>query len=242
MQNIWTIARQELKHIFAGPIAYTVAFMVLFILGLIFSVNLVAAIYQQYAPSIEIVTGPLITLFLFTIPVMTMRTIGEEQRTGTLELLLTAPIRNWELITGKWLGNFLFYIIIILATIVYPLILNQIISPGLDNGLVFSNYLGLLLLAGAMTAIGVGISTLISNQIGAFFVTVTVFLFLWMISYPIQATGATNSFLNYIDLSENIYPTFFQGIIELKNIVYLLSLTIMSLCIGSASIQAKRHG
>lgn len=242
MQNVWTIARQELKQLFASPIAYTVAFMILFILGLIFAVNLVVAIYQQYAPSIEIITGPLITLLLFTIPAITMRTISEEQSTGTLELLLTAPIQNRELITGKWLGNFLFYTIIILMTLVYPLILNQVISPGLDNGLVISNFLGLVLLAGAMTAIGVGVSACINNQIGAFFITITVFMFLWMLSYPVQASGTVHAFLNYLDLSENFYPTFYQGIIKLNNIVYLLSLTVVSLFIGSASIQAKRLG
>jgi ABC-2 type transport system permease protein len=96
MRNIWIIAKKEFKHFFISPIAYAVAFMVLLILGVIFYANiLVASNQQQYSPGIQIVLGPMVTLFLFSTPAITMRTIADEQKTGTLELLLTAPVRDW---------------------------------------------------------------------------------------------------------------------------------------------------
>jgi ABC-2 type transport system permease protein len=242
MRNIWIIAKKEFKHFFISPIAYAVAFMVLLILGVIFYANiLVASNQQQYSPGIQIVLGPMVTLFLFSTPAITMRTIADEQKTGTLELLLTAPVRDWELVVGKWLGSFLFVFSIILVTWVYPLILNQLVKPGLDQGLVVTGYLGLTLLCAAFVAIGIAASSLFSNQIAAFFTALGVLLLFWMISYPAQAMGATGGeLLRYLDLSEHFFSTFYQGIIELKDVVYLLSVTFLALFIGSISLEIRR--
>jgi ABC-2 type transport system permease protein len=243
MHNIWTIARRELKHYFISPIAYAVAFMILLIVGVIFYTNLLASlIYQQFAPSIDIVVGPIVTLILFTTPAITMRTLADEQRSGTMELILTAPVRDWELVTGKWLGAFLFYLIIVLITWFYPIILNQLISPGIDQGLMVANYLGLLLLIASLTAIGVAVSSIFSNQIAAFFVTAGILLFFWMIGFPSQAMGASTiaEILKYLDLSEHFFSTFYEGVVELKNIVYYLSMTGLALFLGTISIQSRR--
>ncbi len=243
MYNIWTIARRELKHYFISPIAYAVAFMILLIVGVIFYTNLLASmIYQQFAPGVDIVVGPIVTLILFTTPAITMRTLADEQRSGTMELILTAPVRDWELVTGKWLGAFLFYFIIILITWFYPIILNQLVSPGIDQGLMIANYLGLLLMIASLTAIGVAVSSIFSNQIAAFFATAGILLFLWMIGFPSQAMGASTAaeILKYLDLSEHFFSTFYEGVIELKNIVYYVSITSLALFLGSISIQSRR--
>ncbi len=242
MQNIWTIARRELKHYFISPIAYAVAFMILLIVGIIFYTNLIASLVYQFAPGVDVIVGPIITLVLFTTPAVTMRTLADEQRSGTMELILTAPVRDWELVVGKWLGAFLFYLIIILLTWFYPIILNQLVSPGIDQGLMVANYLGLLLMVASLTAIGVAVSSLFANQIAAFFATAGILLFLWMIGFPAQAMGAstTSEIIKYLDLSENFFPTFYEGVIELKNIVYYLSVTGLALFLGSLSIQSRR--
>ncbi len=220
MRNIWILARKEYKHYFISPTAYAVAFMILLILGIIFYVNILAAVMQQYAPSIQLVLNPMVTLLLFTTPAITMRSLAEEQKNGTLELLLTAPIRDWELVVGKWLGGLLFVVSILAVTLIYALVLNQLISPGIDFGVVLTGYLGLLLMMGTFIAIGVAVSSLFSNQIAAFFATLGILLALWMIGIPSQVMGGGgNAIIQYVDLSAHYYDTFYQGIIDLKDVV-----------------------
>jgi len=247
MRNIWTIAQREFKLFFSSPIAYVVAFIVYLILGIIFYANIAAASAQQfngsggYTPNIQIVLGPLVTLMLFSIPAVTMRTLAEEQKMGTLELLLTAPVRDWEVIIGKWLGAFLFIFVLLAVTWIYPLILNRLIQPGIDQGLLVSGYLGLLLLVSSFIALGIMVSSFFSNQIAAFFATLGLLLVVWMISYPAQAAGATGGeLLRYLDFSEHFYNSFFRGIIELKDVVFYLSATALALMIGSVSVEMRR--
>src|SRR5512137_885045 len=134
MRNIWTIARREIRLYFASPVAYIVGLLILLISGIYF----VLVVYQagRYAlmtgyttaPGPDLVIGLMVFLFLFAIPALSMRLMADEHRTGTLELLLTAPIHEWELIIGKWLGSFLFVLIIIAITLIYPLALNRLVT------------------------------------------------------------------------------------------------------------------
>lgn len=241
MRNIWIIAMKEFKQFVISPVAYAIAFAILLILGILFYANILAASAQQYAPTVQVVIGPLVTLLLFSTPAITMRALAEEQKNGTLEILLTAPVRDWEVVVGKWLGGLLFILVLLLLTWFFPIILNQIIKPGIDQGLMASGYLGLVLLASTFLAIGVMTSSFFSNQIAAFFASLGILLVLWMISYPSQAMGATGGdLLRYLDLSEHFYSTFFRGIIEVKDIVYYLSVTALALFLGSVSVETRR--
>ncbi len=241
MRNIWVIARREYKLFFISPVAYAVAFMIFLILGIIFYANVAAAVAQQSAPSVQIVLAPLVTLLLFTCPALTMRLLADEQRMGTMELLLTAPVRDIELVVGKWLGAFLFMLSLIAVTWVYPVILNLLEKPGIDQGMLVTGYLGLILLVAAFLAIGVAVSSFLSNQIAVFFITLGLFLVLWMISYPAQAMGSTGGdLLRALDMSEHYYNTFYTGILELKDIVYYLSVTCLGLIIGTMSVESRR--
>ena len=204
MRNIWTIARREYKLYFATPAAYVISFMILAVLGFIFYANIASASLQQFggssAPGVDVILGPFITLLLFGIPGVTMRLLAEEQRMGTIELLLTAPVRDYELIVGKWLGGFLFILSIVAITWIYPIVLNLLVSPGIDQGPLISGYLGVILICSALVAVGVAISSFFSNQIVAFFATLVVFLVLWLISLPSQAIGGTGSgLIQYLD-------------------------------------------
>ncbi len=242
MRNIWTICAREFKHYFISPIAYVVAFIVLIVIGIWFFANIFFATNNpQYIPGIENVLSPMVILLLFAAPAITMRSVAEEQRSGTLELLLTAPVRDWELIVGKWLGAFLLLFVIIITTIIYPLILNQLIDPGIDQGLLLSYYLGFTLLAAAFVSIGVAVSSLFSNQIAAFITTLGILLILMIAGSASQAVGSSDGgLLQYIDWQEHLYSTFLQGIIELKSIVYYLSLISLSLFTGTISIEIRR--
>jgi len=240
MRNIWIIARKEYKQYFISPIAYAVAFMIFAIVGFIFYENILAAIVQQFAPGIDVVLNPMVTILLFATPAITMRMISEENRTGTMELLLTAPVRDSELMIGKWLGGFLFIVSILLVTWIYPLILNLLIKPGIDQGILISGYLGLFLLMGALLAIGGAVSTLFSNQIAAFFACLGVILIIWLIDIPAQASGSTGGLLTYLALPEHFYNTFLLGVIDLKDVIYYLSVTAVALFLGTISIETRR--
>lgn len=241
MRNIWIIARKEYQQYFISPVAYAVAFMIFLIIGIIFYANIQAAIAQQFAPGIDIVVGPLVTILLFTTPAITMRMISEENRTGTMELLLTAPVRDSELIVGKWLGGFLFIVTLLIITWIYPLVLNMLVKPGIDQGVLISSYLGLLLLMAAIIAIGVATSSLFSNQIAAFFACLGVLLIFWLIGLPAQAVGSTaGGLLNYLDLSQHFYNSFYVGVIDLKDVIYYLSVTCLALFLGTISIETRR--
>src|SRR3990172_9254251 len=127
MRNIWTIAKREYDHYFISPIAYVVAFLMLFTMGVIFFVNLnyfrlnAMQLFGQ-TPDVSPLTGAFAFLLVLSAPAITMRLLSDEARMGTLELLLTAPLRDFELVAGKWLGSFLFILTIFVITLVYPII------------------------------------------------------------------------------------------------------------------------
>jgi ABC-2 type transport system permease protein len=241
MRNIWTIAQREFKLYFNTPAAYMIAFMIFLIIGIIFYANVVNALVYQYAPAVDIVIGPLVTLLLFSIPAITMRLLAEEQRMGTIELLLTSPIRDYELVVGKWLGAFMFTFVLVAVTWVFPITLNYLVSPGIDQGPLLTGYLGILLICAALTAIGVAVSSLFSNQIAAFFATLGVILLLWFVSMPSEASGASGAeLIRYLDFSQHFYNTLLRGIIDTRDIVYYLSVTALALFAGTILVETRR--
>ncbi len=241
MRNIWTIAKREYKLYFTSPIAYIVTISIFLILGILFYISIIQSSTNNFAPEIQAVIGPLVTLLIFTTPALTMRLLADEQRMGTLELLLTAPVKDFEIVVGKWLAGWLFLVTILLLTWIYPIILNQLVTPGIDQGTLLAVYLGLVLLTACFISIGVAISAMFSNQIAAFFLSIGVLLVFWIIGYPATFTsGVAADVLRYLDMSEHFYNTFYRGIIELKDIVFYLSVTILALVLGSTIIETRR--
>jgi ABC-2 type transport system permease protein len=244
MRNVWIIARREYKLFFVSPVAYVVAFFFMILLGLLFYINLRGAIlqaaYQAYAPSVQIVISPMVTLLIFVLPAVTMRSISEELRMGTMELLLTAPVKDWELVVGKWLGAFLFMLTLLAITWVFPIILNFLVKPGIDQGILLTGYLGLALMVASLIALGVFISSLFNNQIVVYFITLVVVLVLWFISQlSANSSGLGSTLLSYIGYIDHFY-TFFQGSIDLSDVVYYLSLTSLGLFLGTVSVEMRR--
>ena len=187
MRNVWTIARREIRLYFASPIAYIVGLLIFLITGIYFVLTIYLAGQAAYttgsttAPGPDLVIGLMVFLFLFAVPALSMRLMADEHRNGTLELLLTAPIHEWELVIGKWLGSFLFVFLIIIITFIYPIVLNGLVTPGIDQGLMMANYLAITLVAAAFLAIGTAISAFFNNQFAAFFATLAVLFFLWVV-------------------------------------------------------------
>jgi ABC-2 type transport system permease protein len=243
MLNIWYIAKKEFKSYFGSPVAYVVWFVVLLTLGFFLWNEIDYAVQTQYyVPSISTT----FQLFVFPLmflagPAVTMRTMAEENRMGTLELMLTAPVKDWELIVGKWLGSFLLFLCLTAVTLIYPLILNSMIQPGIDQGIVITGYLGLLLLIASICAIGVFVSSLFNNQIAALFTSIGLMIFFWVIATPAQTMIGTGAdILNYLSIPGHFYDTFLVGVINLEDVIFYLSLTALGLFFGTISLDIRR--
>jgi ABC-2 type transport system permease protein len=246
MRNIWTIARREYKLNFISPIAYVVAFLILITLGVLFTLNVWFFTQNAFsapgsAPDATIITGPFVFLLVLSAPALTMRLLADEQRMGTMELLLTAPLRDWEIVVGKWLGAFLFLLTIILVSLIFPILLNGMVSPGIDQGLMVAAYLGVILVSAAFLGIGVGISALFSNQLTAFFATLAVIVVLWwLIGFPADVVHTGADFFRYLSMNEHFYNSLNTGVINLSDLVYYLSLTALGLFVGTSAVEMRR--
>lgn len=245
MRNIWTIAKREYDNYFNSPLAYVVALAILLPLGIYFAlimwVSAEQAFYGGGAPQSTPLTWLFVFLMVFLAPALTMRLLSDEARMGTLELMLTAPVRDFELVAGKWLGAMMFVLSIALLTLVYPIIMNNFISPGLDWKLVLASYIGLVLACSAMLALGVGISAMFTNQFAAFFATLGLFFFLWfMIALPAGYLPQGGEVLNYLSLSTHFSQNINNGSMTLNGIAYYLSLTALGLFIGTTAIEIRR--
>jgi ABC-2 type transport system permease protein len=247
MRNIWTIAKKEYDHYFITPTAYIVAFVILLILGLIF-VALIEGARQSMMlygysspPNIAALNWWFAFLLMFGIPALTMRLLADEARTGTIELLLTAPVRDFELIVGKWLGSFLFILTLMVASLIYPILLNRLVTPGIDWKLVLSSYLGVLLVAASFLALGVGISAMFTNQIAAFFVSLITCLGLFfLIGIPSGFLPAGGEFFRYLVMSTHFDDAFNAGSIHLADLIYFFSLISLGLFTGIVAVESRR--
>lgn len=245
MRNIWTIAKREYDNYFNSPLAYVVAFSILLPMGIYFSLIMFVSSQQAMmggpAPESAPINWLFVFLMIFLSPALTMRLLSDEARMGTLELLLTAPIRDFELVAGKWLGALMFVLAIAALTLVFPLIINNFVTPGIDWMVILSSYIGMILVCAALLALGTGISAIFTNQFAAFFVTLGLFFFLWfMVSLPASYLPQGGDVLNYLSLSTHFSQSMNNGTINLGDIVYYLSLTALGLFAGTTAVEIRR--
>jgi ABC-2 type transport system permease protein len=245
MRNIWTIARREFKLYFDSPLAYAVALIIFLVDGIIFALTLNSLANQSFggpipAPNADVILHPMIFFFIFLAPVLTMRLISDELRMGTIELLLTAPVRDYELVIGKWLGAFLFTLVIIAVSLIYPFIFNIYSQPGIDQPLMLSAYLGMILAVATFLAVGTAMSSLFTNQVASYVAAlVAIVLLWWLIGFIGGALPSGGTLFNYLDLSSR-FDSFQTGLIHLSDIVVFLSLTALGLFAGSVFVESRR--
>ena len=208
MRNLLAVIEKELTIYFASPVAYGVLTVFLLISGYFFynilSVfiqrsMMMAVRAQQFggaSPAMDVPAlvernffGILSTIILFMVPMITMATFADEKRRTTIELLLTSPLTHFQLILGKFLAAMVFFVVMLLPTLVYHVFLYLHSSPKMALGPVFSGYLGLLLLGAALVSLGIFISTLTESQMVAASVTFGALLILWVIDLSAQAAG-----------------------------------------------------
>ncbi len=226
------ILRKELNLFFASPIGYLVISVFLLINGLFLWIlkgdfNILNAGFADLNSFFFITPW----FFIFLIPAITMRSFSDEIRLGTIEILMTKPITNWEIVLGKYLGSFVLIILALIPTLTYVYTINQLGNPvgNLDFGSTLGSYIGLLFLASAFTSIGLFSSTLSNNQIVSFIIGG---ILCFILFYGFDALAELIHFDNF--QVENLgmfthFKSISRGVIDSNDIVYFISVTYMFL-------------
>jgi ABC-2 type transport system permease protein len=234
MRSLWIVAKRELYAYFASPIAYLVAAAFMFLCGLFF----VGGVTRWQDASLESMFGSLSIVLIFVAPVLTMRLLSREQDVGTIELLLTAPVRDWEVIAGKFLASLVYYLGLVAMTGLYLVVLVAFGSP--DLGTIGAGYLGLVLLGAEMLALGVLTSSLTRNQVVAAVLGVVASVSLWLINILSGVFGEqAREVITYLTPSEHYY-NFVDGIIDTRDVVYYVSATFVFLFIACRVLESRR--
>ena len=252
MRNIMAIAEKELRSYFASPIGYILIGLFSLLFGWFFYVYLMAFVQQSQqmmqfgggggANVNQMMIRGLFqntaVIILFVMPMITMRTYSEEKRSGTIELLLTSPVTDLQIIVGKFIGALALYAAMLVVTMLYMVILFRIGNP--EWRPIATGYLGLLLMGGCFLSAGLFISSLTKNQIVAGFLTFTTFLMLWIINWLGESSGpTTRDLLNYLSITEH-FEDFSRGIIDTKHVVYYLSFITFGLFLTAKSVDSER--
>ena len=234
MTTTLAIARRELGSYFRSPLAYVIIAAFLVIAGYFFSVN---AIYGRQA-NVRPVFQTLYTILLLLAPMVTMRLLAEEQKSGTLELLLTSPVRDLEVVLGKFLAGLGFFVVMLIPTAYSIFLLSQYGDP--DNGGIIGGYLGAVFFCGAIVAVGLFTSSLTQNQIVAAVLAFAILLLLWVVDGLSSVfTGRVGDALSYLAL----YPHFndmTRGAIDTKDILYYFTIILAALFLTWRSLEARR--
>ena len=234
MRNTTTIALREFKSYLASPMAYVVTGIFLVLTGFFFSIS--SSTYSQTSIIGFLGIGSILLLLLAS--VLTMRLLAEERKMGTLELLLTAPVRDSEVIAGKFLGSLGMLTAMLVLTFYYPLLLMWFGDP--DWGPIVTGYLGLFLLGGVSLAVGLFASSLTSNQLVAAVVAGGILGALWFVGMAADLLPeALGEVINYLSLSYH-FPDFMRGVIDTRGIIYYLSITVLFLFLAIRSLESSR--
>jgi ABC-2 type transport system permease protein len=249
--NTLVICRKELNSYFRSPIAYGVMAIFALVSGYFFQFfvfyfirqGMMAAMQGQSFPMNvdEQVIRPLLSnmsvIGLFVLPMITMRLFAEEKRTGTIELLVTSPVRDWEIVLGKFLGSMLLYAAMLGLTLISFVTLYAYGKP--DWRSMLTGYLGLLLQGGCLLAIGTFISTLTKNQIVAGVAGFGVALLLWVLNWNDFDSSLSSKVLSYLSVLSHI-DSFSKGVLDLKDIVYYVTFILLGLFLTTRSLESMR--
>jgi ABC-2 type transport system permease protein len=241
MLNVWTIAKRELASYFNSPLAYIVISMSLVGIGLWCFYK--QGYWQVDRASYTQLFGELPALFcIFTAPLFTMRSLSEERRLGTLELLITLPVRDSEVILGKFLGAFTMVTIQILLLAAYPL--AMFVWPfhlgAFDWGPFWAAIFGMVLMAGAGTAIGMMFSGFTESQILSFFATSATLAALFFVGYAVQyVPGPPGDVLSFFSFQSR-YEAFAKGVIDTRAVVYFLSIAVLALLVAFRTLESRK--
>ncbi|WP_299208718.1 gliding motility-associated ABC transporter permease subunit GldF [uncultured Dokdonia sp.] len=234
------ILKKEINSFFASPIGYLVISLFLVVTGLFLWVfegefNIPNSGFADLAPFFQLAPW----IFTFLIPAITMRSFSEEQKTGTLELLLTKPISTLQLVLGKYFGALVLMIITIIPTLIYVVAIYQLGNPvgNLDIGVTIGSYLGLILLAASFIAMGIYASTLSDNQIVAFILAV---LFCFVFYFGIDGLASyTSPLITNLGMQTH-YDSISRGVIDSRDVIYFVSIIAFFIYLTKNTLEKKR--
>ncbi|HTK29425.1 MAG TPA: ABC transporter permease subunit [Vicinamibacterales bacterium] len=254
MSNTLAIANKELRSYFSSPIAYIVIGLFALLFGYFFVAILAYFVrssmqmgqFGMQGPQSMNVNQQLIRpllqnvtiLDLFLLPMVTMRLYAEEKRSGTIELLLTSPLTDVQIVIGKFLGAMTLHVIMLGVSLIPIAILFLYGSP--EWRPLMTAYLGLLLLGGCFISLGLFISSLTKNQIVAGMLTFAVFLFLWVITWIGSFSGPTiDKLTTYLSIIDHL-DDFLKGVIDTTHLVYYLSFITFGLFLTTKAVDTER--
>jgi ABC-2 type transport system permease protein len=241
MRKFGALVRRELMTLFFTPLIYVVAAVFLLFCGWIFYLSVVRngaaggeQVFRQAFGGIGFISW-------VTLPLITMRLLAEETKTGTLEMLMTAPVGEWTIAVAKFISALIFYAALLLPTWIYILIINTYTAAPIDTGPVLGAYVGLMLLAGAFLSIGLAVSALTQDQIVAALLTFVIFMGFWVIDI-VGAIGTLESFSAFCAFIsfEVQFSDFAKGVIESRAVVYFLSVWLFGIFVTVRILESRR--
>jgi ABC-2 type transport system permease protein len=235
MRTAQAVAWKEIVIYFSSPTAYIVGLIFLALTGFFFSRDLGNPFPEAtLAPFFQ---GAVI-IFILLAPALTMRLIAEEQKLGTIELLLTSPVRDWEVVIGKYIASLTFLLVLVALSFFYAILLFVFASP--DPGPIWAGYLGLVLYGAASLSVGLLASTLTSNQIVAAVVAMGILLALFFADLAFGAVGGlAGEIIGQMGLKSH-FDDFERGVVDTKHIVYFLSVTAFFLFLSVRALESRR--
>lgn len=238
MNHIWTICKREINVFFNSLTAYIILIVFLAVSGFFTWLGGAGDLFFVGQASLNTFFGIAFWTLFFFIPAITMRMLAEEKRSGTLELLATKPVSDFQIVTGKWLASWLLVIISLLFTLPYYLTVANL--GNIDHGATISGYLALILISGVYTSIGIFASSLTKNQIVALILSLFIGVF-FHILFGISASvlpAWLSGIAEFLDLQFH-YSTLTRGVITFESVVYMLSLIIIGFVLSAASLRRR---
>ena len=251
--KIWAIFKKEMRLYFTSPVAWVVFTIFLLIAGYFFYsifafftlASMQSAMNPQMGRDLNVTDSVMRPLFsnisvilLLLMPLVTMRLFAEERRSGTIELLLTYPVRDGAVLAGKYLAALGLYAIMIALTLLYPGIV--VYFARLEWGPILTGYLGLLLMGATFIAVGVFASSLTENQIVAAITTFGALLIFWILGWSADYAGGTaGKVLQFLSILEH-NDSFSKGVLDTKDVLYYLNFTVLALFLTLRSLEARR--
>lgn len=237
MKSIWTVARRELSSFFDSLLAYIMIVAFLGFSGFFTWLKGADVFFVNQASLQTFFSIAYWTLFFF-IPALTMRMIAEERKTGTIEMLLTKPVSEWQIVSGKFTATLLLIVVALGLTLPYYITVAKI--GDIDHGAVWLGYLGLILMSASYISIGLFTSSLTNNQIIAFLLALLIGIFFHIIFNVMAASlsGLTANIFHYLSMNTH-YESISRGVLDSKDIIYFCSIIFLGL-MGAESVLANR--
>lgn len=237
--GVWIIFRREIGQFLTSPFAYVIAAAVLLLTGILFNKDLSDSFTVKPADP-ALVPSVLSFAMVFFAPLLTMRMFAEERREGTMELLLTAPVRESSIVIGKFLGAWAYFSLLLAVTLVYQIILVTVTQP--DLGHTVAAYIGIWLYGGATLAVGILFSSLTENQIVAAFLSMVTLMILWLADQAGQLITNIDiaRVVRTLSLQGHFSTSFRAGLLKIEDTAFFAGIIVVMLFIAAQIIESQR--